>query len=269
MNRASAARKTGNSGRLIYEPAGAAREYAPLALNLYAGCPHRCLYCYVPGCLRCSAEEFAARAGKLRSGFTTAYAPSLGRLKNEAAALAATPSPAEILLSFTSDPYQAAEQKVRITHRALEIFAENRLYATILTKHHALDWGLDWKLLLAGRFRLATSVTGLGDAWRDRWEPGCDETGEMRLAALAAARKEGLATWVSLEPVIDPAEALAVLERIGELGAAPHVKIGKLNHHDEWVQGVDWRAFVAAAGALCAKHGLDVYWKESLRPFVS
>ena len=33
----------------IYEPKGAAREYAELACNLYTGCNHGCLYCYAPG----------------------------------------------------------------------------------------------------------------------------------------------------------------------------------------------------------------------------
>lgn len=30
----------------IYEPRGAAREYAELALNVYEGCTHQCAYCY-------------------------------------------------------------------------------------------------------------------------------------------------------------------------------------------------------------------------------
>ncbi len=33
---------------LIYVPKGRAREYSPLALNLYRGCEHRCSYCYCP-----------------------------------------------------------------------------------------------------------------------------------------------------------------------------------------------------------------------------
>jgi DNA repair photolyase len=33
----------------IYEPKGKAREYAPLALNLYESCPHGCKYCYKEG----------------------------------------------------------------------------------------------------------------------------------------------------------------------------------------------------------------------------
>ena len=31
----------------IYEPAGRAREYSPLALNYFKGCTHNCAYCYV------------------------------------------------------------------------------------------------------------------------------------------------------------------------------------------------------------------------------
>ena len=34
---------------IIYEPKGAAREYAELALNPYRGCTHRCIYCYNNG----------------------------------------------------------------------------------------------------------------------------------------------------------------------------------------------------------------------------
>ena len=31
---------------LIYTPSGKAREYSPLALNIYNGCDHGCTYCY-------------------------------------------------------------------------------------------------------------------------------------------------------------------------------------------------------------------------------
>ena len=46
----------------IYEPRGAAAEYAPLACNLYRGCGHGCKYCYAPACLRMGREEFARPA---------------------------------------------------------------------------------------------------------------------------------------------------------------------------------------------------------------
>ena len=33
--------------KIIYTPQGRAREYSPLALNIYNGCDHRCSYCYI------------------------------------------------------------------------------------------------------------------------------------------------------------------------------------------------------------------------------
>jgi DNA repair photolyase len=38
---------------VIYEPKGKAGEYAPLALNLYAGCSHGCTYCFAPTARDC------------------------------------------------------------------------------------------------------------------------------------------------------------------------------------------------------------------------
>ena len=37
---------------VIYEPKGKAREYSPLALNLYLDCSHGCKYCYAPAIQR-------------------------------------------------------------------------------------------------------------------------------------------------------------------------------------------------------------------------
>jgi DNA repair photolyase len=49
---------------VIYQPKGRAREYAPLACNLYMGCTHGCKYCYAPACMHKKPEEWhqAARA---------------------------------------------------------------------------------------------------------------------------------------------------------------------------------------------------------------
>ena len=43
---------------MIYIPSGRAREYSPLAVNLYRGCGFKCRYCYVPNAIKISRYEF-------------------------------------------------------------------------------------------------------------------------------------------------------------------------------------------------------------------
>ena len=43
---------------IIYRPAGRAGEYSEYAVNLYAGCDHHCLYCYVPLARHITSEKF-------------------------------------------------------------------------------------------------------------------------------------------------------------------------------------------------------------------
>jgi DNA repair photolyase len=117
---------------IIYEPRGKAREYAPLAANLYRGCAPACAYCYAPKSTSTDRSVFSSPAYiQPRPGI-------LAGLEVEARKLAGDPR--EILLSFTSDPYQPMEQSQGLTRRALEILMAHDLTVTILTKGGA--WGL-------------------------------------------------------------------------------------------------------------------------------
>jgi DNA repair photolyase len=78
-------------------------------------------------------------------------------------------------------------------------------------------------------------------------KPGAS-TIEERLTVLKTANKADIFTWVSLEPVIDPDQALEVI-RI----AHPYVnfwKVGKLNHMKNYEQDVDWQKFLFDAETL-------------------
>jgi len=45
---------------VIYEPRGKAREYSELAVNLYKGCSHACVYCYAPAATFCDRGKFSS-----------------------------------------------------------------------------------------------------------------------------------------------------------------------------------------------------------------
>jgi DNA repair photolyase len=48
--------------RVIYLPKGRALEYAPLAVNLYNGCPHGCRYCYAPAMMHTTRKAWHVAA---------------------------------------------------------------------------------------------------------------------------------------------------------------------------------------------------------------
>jgi DNA repair photolyase len=101
---------------LIYEPKGKAREYSPLALNVYSGgCDHGCDYCYCASIARGWGRVPVKR--------------SLDGLDHEA-----EKAPRQILMCFMSDPYCAAELVHRNTRTALGILSAARCSVAILTK---------------------------------------------------------------------------------------------------------------------------------------
>lgn len=110
--------------KAIYEPRGMAREYAALACNLYCGCSHGCLYCYAPSCLQRKREVFHSEVSP-RVGVIEA-------LRKDAAGHAGTYE--RVLLSFTSDPYQPAQNELGLTREALEVLVEHRVPFQVLTK---------------------------------------------------------------------------------------------------------------------------------------
>ena len=47
--------------KVIYEPKGKALEFSPLGANLYRGCSHGRLYCYVPQTIKEKREIFVTQ----------------------------------------------------------------------------------------------------------------------------------------------------------------------------------------------------------------
>ncbi len=235
---------------IIYEPRGAAAEYSPLACNLYRGCAHGCRYCYAPSCLRMNRGEFHS--------LPAPRADVLEALRREAGRVGAPAAP--ILLCFTSDPYQPLEADALLTRQAIAILGEARRRVRVLTKNPALAMR-DVDLFCRHDVEVGVSLCWRDDARRASWEPKAG-TVEERLDCLDRLRESGVRTWVSMEPVIDPAEALAVLNRLA--GAVGVVKIGKINHSRELSEGVDWRGFALAAVDLCRSRGQAYYLKDDL-----
>lgn len=237
--------------RTIYEPSGRAREYNPLACNLFTGCRHRCKYCYCPGILRQTVEQWSANPQ-----------PRAGVLADLAhAAKAYRGDPREVLFCFMSDPYQTPEA-VALTGEALAICERNTVKATVLTKAGTAA-AVHFPLLARAGYRFGSTVCFLSESMRQEWEPGAAPIAD-RLAAIRAARAAGVKTWVSVEPVIDAAEGLAAIRAL--LPICDTIKVGKLNHVPAVEARTDWPAFARAAAALLAGH--DHVIKDDLKRYL-
>ena len=91
--------------KIIYEPKARAAEYALLAVNHYKGCKHGCTYCYVPGVLRISNEEFHSKVEPKRD--------VLARVGADAKTLSGTDR--RVLLCFACDPYPDCDAAPMLT----------------------------------------------------------------------------------------------------------------------------------------------------------
>jgi len=244
--------------KLIYEPKGRAAEYSALACNIYRGCDHGCIYCYGPGVTRKSREDFASS--------TTRAASFLETLTKEATWCAGAGITEKILLCFTCDPYQRLDAKLGLTRQAIQILKGAGLNIQILTKGGTASLR-DLDLLTPTDAYAATLTftdTAYGWAMSSQWEPHAAPPGE-RMGALRIYHKTGVPTWVSLEPVIEPRESLALIEAVADY--TDHFKVGKLNYHPA-AKGIDWYAVGRAAIQRLRVVGKPYYIKADLAKFL-
>lgn len=235
---------------IIYEASGKAREYAPLAVNLYTGCTHGCIYCYGPAATRKKIESF--------HGSTKPKKDALILLSREAEKLKIAGDDREILMSFVTDPYQTIESETKLTQEAIKILKLNNLRFTILTKG-GLRAARDFDLLAGydkASFGSTLIFTKQEDA--DKWEPHAADI-DIRIKAIKEAHTKGIRTWVSVEPVICPDQALELIEKLHPF--VNHWKVGKLNYK---VSDVDWLKFRNDVTALLDSLRADYYLKKSL-----
>jgi DNA repair photolyase len=227
---------------IIYEPRGKAREYSDLAVNLYTGCSHACRYCYCPAILRKTVDAWAFDPQPRKN--------ILRDLEHDAKKLQGDPR--EILLSFMSDPYHS-DDAARLTREALGLLEQYNLRVQVLTKGGRRSTR-DFDILARNRWKYGATIIFQSERLREEWEPGAAPIAE-RMEAIREAHAQGIFTWVSVEPVVDPAEAIRVIESLR--GTVDFWKIGKLNHDRQREAAIDWRRFLAdAEAALEGQHYL-------------
>ena len=167
------------------------------SINPYRGCEHGCIYCYA----RPFHEYLGFSAGL---DFETKImvktdAPELLREELNAPKW----QPQTIAISGVTDPYQPIERKLEITRRCLEVLAEFRNPAGVITKNHLVTRDVDHFRELA-KYEAASvfvSITTLDAKLANIMEPRAS-TPELRLAAIEALAAAGIPAGVMVAPVV-------------------------------------------------------------------
>jgi DNA repair photolyase len=239
--------------RLIYAPKGQAGEYSPLAANMYRGCGHGCVYCYVPLVTKQSRKEFDAGAVPRRN--------YLDLLRAEAAKYRAAGVTAQVMLSFTTDPYHPGDTS--LTRATLETLIDAGLGICTLTKGgtRALR---DIKLFRPERDAFASTLTSIDDSFSAKWERNAAFPGN-RISALRSFHERGIFTWVSLEPTLDAAASIQIVKDTHQF--VDLYKVGRVNYLP-MTKTTDWGDYtlrmIETLNAVGARH----YIKRDLQGFL-
>ena len=239
---------------VIYAPAGQAGEYAPLACNPYRGCGHGCVYCYVPLMTHQKRADFDAGA-VLRDDFML-------RLVRESQRYQAAGVTEQVMLSFTSDPYHLGNTMP--TRQVLTTLQAHGMAICTLTKGgtRALR---DLDLFRPDRDAFACTLTSLDARFSRKWERFA-ALPEDRIAALKRFHDQGIFTWVSLEPTLDIASSLAVVEATHRF--VDLYKVGRANYCGPLTKTTDWAGYTGRMLEVLSRVGAKHYIKLDLQPYL-
>ena len=237
---------------VIYEPRGKAREYSPLALNLYMGCMHGCKYCYGPSCLQRKRESYFQKP-EPRKGV-------IENLKNE---IAKNRPHCQVLLSFIGDPYGETADNNAATQQALEILLESKVPTAILTKGGARCLkNIDLFKKFDGHIQVGATLTFDNDNDSMEWESGAATPAE-RLDTLRVLHETGIRTFASFEPVIIPEQSLNLMRKGIEF--IDVYKVGKINNFQGIDKKINWKDFLQKTLDILRNAGKQIYIKHDLR----
>jgi len=97
--------------KAIYETRGRAREYCELAINLYTGCSHNCIYCYGAAVTHQDKERWGQNP-QPRKGI-------IWQIQRDAERYSKLNEKRPILMCFVTDPYQPADDTHRLARKAI------------------------------------------------------------------------------------------------------------------------------------------------------
>lgn len=233
----------------IYKPKGRAGEYGEYALNIYDGCPHGCIYCFVPNCVHKDRAKFHASCISRKNIVEeTAKRLSKGDIKSK-----------HIFLNFTCDPFPKGIDH-EPTREIIRLIHDSGNFVQALTKGELTK--KDWDCFKQG------DIFGVTISCDNDLALKVEPYAELplnRILQLEFAKNIRLQTFISCEPIFET-NVIYNLIRYG--GKIDEYKIGKLNYmsaDNPYYPNINWGEFGRECERLCKEYGRNYYIKESLR----
>jgi DNA repair photolyase len=189
-----------------------------LSINPYRGCEHGCVYCYArPNHAYVGLSPGADFETRL---FAKVNAAEL--LVSELSSPSYRCEP--INIGSSTDPYQPIEREYRITRSVLQVLADCRHPATVITKSSLIERDIDLLAPMArdGLLAAFVSITTLDAELARLWEPRAAAPWR-RLETVRRLAEAGIPVGVSVAPLVpflNEPELERVLEASREAGAS-------------------------------------------------
>ena len=154
-------------------------------LDPYRGCEHLCHYCYALN----KAETDWEKEILIHENLPAQLNAELDLLE-----------PQVIYIGMNSDPYQHSELKYRQTRKALELIAEKKFSASVLTKSNLIIRDIDLFCKMPSP-SAGISIAFTDEVSRKRFEKKAYPTAE-RIEALKTLKEAGISTYALVCPVL-------------------------------------------------------------------
>ncbi len=158
--------------------------------------------------------------------------------------------------NFVSDP--CLPQTLHLNWICISYAISQGVPCQVLTKR--ADWlnspFVQYALSQKNLIHVGFSLTGCNDL-----ESGAS-TNEERINAMQSLHKNGITTWASIEPIIEPNKSLEMVAKT--VAFCDHYKIGILSGKKSYTPQ-DIRTFIKDVESV---HPKSVYWKQSICEFI-
>jgi DNA repair photolyase len=240
---------------VIYEPKGKAREYSPLACNIYLGCNHGCKYCYAPAIRFTTRDKYLTP--EPRRNIIQEFESDCKKYVN---------SEQQVQFCFMTDPYNKLEKDLRLTRECLKLAIKYKIPISILTKSASVLDDIDIFKKFNGNIKVGFTLTFDNEKDSIEWEPEASLP-DQRIDTLKQLHDQGIKTWASLEPVIIPEQSISMIQNV--INYVDIFKIGKINNFQGIDKKIDWTDFLRKTIEILRDNKKPFYIKKDLREAAS